>query len=162
IINGGVVNVDGTSDGGVETAYYTFSLTYPGNLFQMTGGALRIKGPTSKGLILINSDPQNTSVSGGKVIVEVANAVDHHRITSRAACWNGEIERTVSTGNNRAVKIQAGNSFGQILPVMPLIVKGNLVIKGDNAATLNTLASAGVFADVHIQGNLTIHNGGIY
>src|SRR5690606_20897125 len=79
-----------------------------------------------------------------------------------AAFWNLEIERTVSTGNNRAVKIQAGNSFGQILPVMPLIVKGNLVIKGDNAATLNTLASAGVFADVHIQGNLTIHNGGIY
>ncbi|MCA1751986.1 MAG: hypothetical protein LC670_09390, partial [Flavobacteriales bacterium] len=41
IINGGLVDVDGTRAGGPANNFYIFSLTYTGNLFRMTGGTLR-------------------------------------------------------------------------------------------------------------------------
>src|SRR5690606_34151447 len=67
IINDGVVNINGNGPGGARHSYTTLSLTYPGNLFRMTGGTLKVTGPTTRGLVFINSDPQNTSVTGGTV-----------------------------------------------------------------------------------------------
>lgn len=171
IINGGETNLIGTfGPEGAQGSYYVLSLTYPGNLFQMTGGTLRVKGPTGRGLIFINSDPQSTNVTGGKVIAEVANNSNNHRITSRAAFWDLELIRTY-TGTNRHILI-AGGSSGTgdeevTLAPQPLVVKGSLTIGSTNAAenndiTLNTQASPGVYMDVYIGRNLTIHNGASY
>ncbi len=104
IINGGSVNVNGNWPGGTNGSYYTFSLTYPGNLFRMTGGELHVTGPSGSGLIFINSDPQNTSVSGGTVFADVSNASRFiQNFSSRAAFWNLTLTRSVSSGTNRSI-----------------------------------------------------------
>ena len=171
IINGGLVSVDGTRAGGINGSYYSFSLTYPGNLFRMSGGELRVAGPSGKGLIFINSRPDQTSVNGGTIYAEVKNTTAIHRLTSRAPLWNLEIVRT-TTGTNRPVIITGGDSFGEIIENTPLIIKNNLTIRGANAATLNTisvaaspvspLVVANLPQDVYIEGNFTIENGGVY
>ncbi len=162
IINGGVVNVNGTRPGGVNGSYYTFSLTYPGNLFRMTGGELRVTGPSSRGLIFINSNPEQTSVSGGTVVAEVSNTGNTHRITSRAAFWNLQIERSNTSNTNRAVLITGGDSFGEIIEDSPLYVRNNLTINGSNTPTLSMRSTSNRVLDAHIQGNLIIENGGVY
>ncbi|MCA1762696.1 MAG: hypothetical protein LC664_06865, partial [Flavobacteriales bacterium] len=161
IINGGSMEVDGTAPGGTTGTYYTFSLTYPGNIFRMTGGELRVKGPTGRGLIFINSDPEQTNVSGGKVIAEVINTSNNHKITSRAPFWNLEIERSNTSGTNRAVRVDGGSSGsgGEQASIsdQALFVRNKLTISGTNSATLdmNNL-------DLYLDGDLTIEDGGVY
>lgn len=165
IINGGVTTVNGKAPGQSNSDFYTLSLTYPGNLFQMTGGILKVKGATSKGLIFINSDPQNTHVTGGTIIAEVSTNDNNYRITSRAAFWNLQLERSISTGANRPFRIQGGSSGSGVdkatLTQHPLVVKGDLIISGDNNTILDTQDS-GEYADVYVQGNFTIQNGATY
>ena len=101
VINGGVVNVNGNNPGGIgNNNYQTFGLTYPGNLFRMTGGVLNITGAATSGLVFINSDPQNTSVSGGTVNLDISDSSDDYIISSRAAFWNLNLTRSISSGSN--------------------------------------------------------------
>lgn len=162
IINDGVVNVDGNLPGGAVSSYYTFSLTYPGNLFQMTGGTLNITGPTSSGLIFINSDPENTSVSGGTVALDVSDTDNNYKITSRAAFWNLELTRSSTSSTNRSFKVLGGDSgpsgANEALPVQDLVVKNNFIINGANNPKIE-MGSAGDPADLYVDGNLTLGNG---
>ncbi len=162
IINGGEVNVDGTRPGGALGSYYTLSLTYHGNVFRMTGGELRVAGPSSAGLIFINSDPEQTGVSGGTIIAEVKNATNRHYITSRAPFWNLEIERGISTGTNVPVTVTKGSSFSVPIPNTPLYIENSLTIRGANQPTLRMTSTDNVSNDLHVRGNFTIENGGIY
>jgi hypothetical protein len=162
LISGGEINVNGNLPGGANNSYYTFSLTYQGNLFRMTGGILRVAGPSSRGLIFINSDPEQTSVTGGTVIAQVVSDETTHRISSRAPFWNLEIERLTTSANNRPVIVTGGDSFGEIIPDQALIVKNSLRIRGTNSPTLQMTSTTATHNDLRVEGDFRIDNGGIY
>ncbi|MEO0330534.1 MAG: LamG-like jellyroll fold domain-containing protein, partial [Bacteroidota bacterium] len=84
--SGGDVTVDGDISG-ASGSYYIFSMTYPGNVFLMSGGSLTVSGANSLGAIFINSDPSNVNVTGGTVTVESSNT-NNATITSRAPFYN--------------------------------------------------------------------------
>ncbi len=162
IINDGIVNVDGNLPGGARPEYYTLSLTYPGNLFQMTGGTLNVTGPTSSGLIFINSDPENTSVSGGTVALDVSDTDNNYKITSRAAFWNLSLTRSSTSSTQRNFKVLGGDSgtddANEVLPIQDLVIKNNLSITGSNNPKIE-MGVAGSPADLYLDGNFTIGNG---
>ena len=166
IINGGVVNVDGRPTGtgspnGAFEDYYTFSLTYPGNLFRMTGGELHITGPTNKGLVFINSDPENTTVTGGEIFLDVSSVAGNHKISTRAPLWN--LTLTNSAGNNEKFTVIGGSSgspAGTMENHQDLIIKNNLKIS--DAHTTLEMGTAVEAADLYLSGDLTINAGGLY
>jgi len=162
IINGGLVDVDGTRAGGPADNFYIFSLTYPGNLFRMTGGTLRVAGPTGSGLIFINSDPEQTSVSGGTVIADVNSTNNNYRITSRAPFWNLEVKRSISAGTNQPVIVRGGSSDGIAIPDLPLRIENRLTITSVNSPTLQMGTSVANSLDAFIKGNFVVESGGVY
>lgn len=124
IQRGGSMNVGGSFLGGAGTpanpyaGYSLFNLTYEGNVFIMEGGTLNLRdAPTCAGncgvgdkggLIFINSDPGNISVTGGTVNVDVNNA-QFARISSRAPFYNLNIlNSTTSTSANARVIVGSG------------------------------------------------------
>jgi len=171
IINGGVVNIDGTAPGGIgNNRYYTFCLSYPGNLFRMTGGILNVTGPsgggggTNGGLIFINSAPQNTSVSGGTVNLNISSSSNNHRISSTAAFWNLTLTRSIASGSNH-FRVLGGtvgdNASSQAtMEDLPLIVRNNLTITGPNNPTLSMEGDPA--ADLYVHGNLEMGSGSVY
>ena len=95
---GGYVQSGGTVNllaGGLATDYYRFTLTYPGNVFNMSGGTLHIQQTGGKGGIFINSDEVNQSVTGGTVICEISERNDFI-ITSKAPFWKFRDEKNGS------------------------------------------------------------------
>jgi len=95
--SGGEVNVTGNS---IQTDYYVFSLTYPGNTFNMSGGTLRVAGArtgSNTGGIFIASDVSNQSVTGGTVIMEI-NRNNNYKLASLAPFWNVVMRKTSGTG----------------------------------------------------------------
>ena len=166
IQNGGDVYVDGSDNGGTEGSYYVFSLSYTGNLFQMSGGNLHITGANGRGLIWINSDPAQTSVSGGTVHIDVSTTSGEYKITSRAPFWNLRILRSASSGSNRPVYTAGGdfndNNGGGSLPDLPLHVRNALTITGSNNPILQMGPSSASSQDLFVEGNMTIESGGQY
>lgn len=164
IQSGGDVILNGTTGGnGIQTSYAVFALTYPGNVFNMSGGTLTIKGPantTDRGAIFINSDPGNISVTGGTVIFET-NTNNAYRITSKAPFWNAIMRKTGGT----ATTIQLlGTTCGtgaapdtQTMTIQPLVVLNDFTIEGTTAVTFLTNN-----ADVTVGGNFEIKNGATY
>lgn len=150
---GGAVTVDGGGPGGTGLDYYVFSLTYPGNVFQMSGGTLTVKGyragtASTRGAIFINSDPANVSVTGGTVIAEISNSnindpgnlpahdSSAYVITSRAPFWNLVLRNTLASTIIRQVDLlggtsgPAGGGADEItLPAQNLVIKGGLTIE---------------------------------
>ncbi len=165
IINGGEVYIDGNLPGDTEGSYYTFSLTYPGNLFRMTGGELHVSGPSGRGLIFINSDPENTSVTGGTVFLDVSDAVTTQKLSSRAAFWNLSITRSNTGGTNRPIIVQGGSSGSgteeAVMENQDLVVRNNLSIIGSNSPTLQ-MGTGSFIADLFLHGSLTIGSGALY
>lgn len=115
--SGGLVNVTG---GNVNQDYYSFSLTYPGNTFNMSGGTLHVggadnfndhtsgtSGQVHGGSIFINSDPGNISVTGGTVIMEINND-RNFKLTSRAPFWNVIMRKT--GGSASEIDLDTGTS----------------------------------------------------
>lgn len=109
--SGGTVNVTG---GSIGTSYYTFSLTYSGNTFNMSGGVLNVSGSQplngsgAGGGIFINSDPGNISVTGGTIIMENTTNTNF-KVTSKAPFWN-VIMRKSGGGTANEVELDAGIS----------------------------------------------------
>jgi Secretion system C-terminal sorting domain len=155
---GGTVTVDGGGPGGTGLDFYVFSLTYTGNVFQMSGGTLLVRGSrpgtaTTRGGIFINSDPANVSVTGGTVIAEISNT-NPYRLTSRAPFWNLILRNT--TGASLQVDIEGGTSGPNgggaseiTLPAQNLVVRGGLTI--ENNVVLDHNAK-----NINIAGNLII------
>ena len=160
--SGGTVTVDGGGPGGTGLDFYVFSLTYPGNVFNMSGGDLIVRGARAgtggtRGAIYINSDPGNISVTGGRVIFEISNG-NVYRVTSRAPFWNVLMRRTA--GAATVVELNSGESgtgggLTAISSIQPLQVLNDLVIESPiNFVTNN--------ADVVVSGNFEIQNGATY
>jgi len=161
IINDGEVNINGNRPEGSLNTYYTLSLTYPGNLFRMTGGELNITGPTNLGLVFINSDPQNTSVTGGDVNLDVSDTQDRYRISSRAAFWNLNLTRS-STSAQRNFKVIGGNSGPDsnlaTIQQQDLIIRNMLTLSGPNTPKIE-MGTESEPADLFLYGNLEIDDG---
>ncbi|MBI3220407.1 MAG: T9SS type A sorting domain-containing protein [Bacteroidetes bacterium] len=161
IQSGGTVNLTGITTGGIQTGYAELSLTYTGNVFNMSGGTLTIRGvhnTADRAAIFINSDPANVSVTGGTVIFEISNN-NAYRITSRAPFWNVILRKTA--GTTTAIQL-AGTTSGtgtfpdlQTLLIQPLVVLNDLTI--ESPVTFNTNN-----ADVTVGGDFEIKNGATY
>jgi hypothetical protein len=162
IQSGGTVTVTGA--GGISADYAVFSLTYSGNVFNMSGGTLTIRNrPTNngtgglRGTIFINSDPANISVTGGSIIAEINSTVPYI-ITSRAPFWNLTMRNTLDA-TLRDIELLGstsgtGGGGGTItLPAQNLVVKGGLTI--DSFARLDHNGR-----NINIAGNLTINANG--
>ncbi len=162
---GGIVTVDISTDpdasGNAQRDYATFSLTYPDNVFIMSGGTLHVKsqqaletgsnsGLAHGGLIFINSDPGNQQVTGGTVIAESSNddiagvsEANVHIITSRAPFYN-LIIRNTSADTNDKIGIAGATSGSdvaqpdddtQTLTAQDLIVLNDLTIETGTTRT---------------------------
>ncbi|WP_421876997.1 beta strand repeat-containing protein [Marinoscillum sp.] len=77
----------GQAAGSANADYARFALTYEGNAFTMTGGTLNIKDATGSGLLFINSDPDNISVTGGTVNL-YSSITGNSIVSSEAPFWN--------------------------------------------------------------------------
>jgi hypothetical protein len=156
-VNGGTINAD----------YGCFSLTYPGNVFSMSGGTLTIKGANTgnggngnnRGSVFINSDPANVSVTGGTVYLEISNN-NIFRVTSRVPFWNLTLRKTAGTattvellGTESGDNNVAGTEVA--LAIQPLIVLNDMLIQ--NNVTFQTNS-----ANVTIGGDFEIQNGSTY
>ena len=145
--SGGTVNLLG---GFINQDYYTLSLTYSGNTFNMSGGTLRVAGSSTfknntgstsgrihGGGIFINSDPSNISVTGGKVIMD-NNTDVNFKVTSKAPFWDVIMRSTGGTATE--IDMDTGTS-------------------GNNASgsfeTITTL-------DLRVLNDLTVENGVIF
>lgn len=164
IQTGGTVVVNGTA--GINGNYYTFSMTYGGNVFRMSGGTLTVRrasGTTDRGILFINSDPQNISVTGGTITLEMDNTSNNYVITSKAPLWNLILRKTANVAST--FKITGGTS-GDIGPpdtrsivgAQPLVVQNSLTI--DNAPFVATLDALG--NDVEIGKDFFINSGATY
>ncbi len=159
--SGGDVILTGTTTGAIANTYAVFSLTYPGNVFNMSGGTLTVRsGPstTDRGAVFINSDPGNVSVTGGTVILEINNN-NAYRVTSRAPFWNVILRKT--GGTNSTVQL-LGTLSGtgaapatQTLAIQPLVVQNDFSIESPVIFLTNN-------ADVTVGGNFEIQNGATY
>ena len=155
IMSGGILNITG---GAVSDNYYTMSLTYPGNVFNMSGGTINLSGVNDKGGIYINSSDENISVTGGTVNLTSTNA-NNLTITSRAPFYNLNVLRA-SGGGTGVVQVSAGTSGtggGQtsLTPVGLSIIND---LKIDNTGGFGTQFSANNF-DVNIIGELIVQSG---
>jgi Pentaxin family/G8 domain len=165
IQNGGTVIVN-TGAQGVNDDYYTFSMTYPGNVFRMGGGTLTIRRAaqtTDRGLIYINSDPQNVSITGGNIILELSHNHGNYAITSRAPFWNLTLRKT--NNNTQTFKLRGGSSGDApatttTLAAQPLVVLNSLTIDNPTAGT-NTILDA-MNNDVILGKDFTLGSAAIY
>ncbi|MEM9857097.1 MAG: T9SS type A sorting domain-containing protein [Bacteroidota bacterium] len=136
--SGGTVNVTGQN---VQQNYYTFSLTYPGNSFNMSGGTLRVSGSDNfndntggtsgqihGGGIFIDSDPSNVSVTGGTVIME-NNTNIPFKVTSKAPFWN--VIMTYTSGTATEIDLDAGTSGDNSLGEFETITNPALQVLND-------------------------------
>ncbi len=152
IQRGGTANLLGNS---VAPGYYVFNLTYPGNVFTMTGGVLNIKESAGEGGIFINSDPANVEVTEGTVNLEVGIGGDM-TITSRAPFYNLNMRNT--QGNSAKVVLGDAENISSTntdLAAQPLVVLNNFTIGEDTHFKTNG-------EDVTIGRNFTIEDGALY
>ncbi len=155
IQTGGTVNVYGYNTS--LTDYYAFNLTYPGNIFSMSGGTLHIYDANgtsgSSGGIFINSDPSNINVTGGTVICEIAQTNRPFKITSRAPFWNLILRNTYDNTTDHV--LDAGTDVGttdEDLAAQPLVVLNDLTIE-DNAFLDNNNKNITVSRNFYIAEN---------
>ncbi len=162
IQSGGTVTVTGL--GGISADYAVFSLTYSGNVFNMSGGTLIVKNrPTDlgtgllRGTIFINSDPANVNLTGGTVIADITSTVPYI-LTSRAPFWNLILRNTLDA-TLRDIEFlgstsgTGGGAATVTLPAQNLVVKGGLTIEANARLDHNG-------KNINIAGNLTIDAGG--
>lgn len=158
-IKGGTMNVTGNN--AVQNSHPTFSMSYPGMSFNMSGGALNVHRGTSgdangaQRAIVIGADPANCEVTGGTVTVYAerwtGNTPWRADINSTAPFWNLVIRGADGT----QINAYAGGYGADAVAVQPLVVLNDLTIS--NNGNLNTQNQ-----NVFVGGNFTINAGCTY
>lgn len=173
----GITGPSGTSysNSNPNGNYYTFSLTYPGNVFVMSGGVLNVTEPSDadQGSIFIASTPDNYSVSGGTVNV-TSTADGEAKITSNAPFFNMNLTNaTTSTAATAVISVATGTSAVGSDPVTitdpDLIIINDLTIEtgtlrtsgDDTYGTLLDLSPAGNTINLEVGRNLTINDSAV-
>ncbi|MFY0599071.1 MAG: hypothetical protein JXR03_05335 [Cyclobacteriaceae bacterium] len=155
VMTGGVFNIIGGSTSG---SYYTFSLTYSGNVFNMSGGTINLSGVNSKGGMYINSSDENINVTGGTVNFDVTNG-NNLTITSNAPFFNANVLKSTGSGSG-VIRVSSGSS-GTGAGETTLTPSGLTIINDlrvDNTGGNGTSFDASGF-DVDIIGALIVDNG---
>ena len=161
---GGYVQSGGTTHilgGSTNTDYYCFTLTYPGNVFSMTGGTLHIHESHGRGGIFIASDDANQNVTGGTVVMDIDDGEDFP-ITSTAPFYNVSM-RNNSGGSGQHI-LTGGTDVGatdEDLPAQPLIVLNDLTIGNGTGSIADDVFNHNG-QDVTIGGDFTIETDGSY
>ena len=175
IQSGGTVNVLGASEGGsIYSDFYAFTLTHPGNVFNMSGGTLHIHDDAQKGGLFINSDEVNQNVTGGTVIFEIEDN-ENFRITSKAPFWNVIIRNSQDPGGKHI--LTNGSDVGpddENLAVQDLHVLNDLTIETGTKRSetaggvsntygsyLDLVPDNATPADLYVGGDLTIEDSGV-
>ncbi|MCU4177753.1 T9SS type A sorting domain-containing protein [Carboxylicivirga sp. N1Y90] len=130
---GGYVQSGGTMNlisGSMSSSYYRFSMTYPGNVFNMSGGTLNIQQSGGLGGIFVNSDPQNINVTGGTVICNVSTGSDFN-ITSKAPFYNLRLTNSAGNTNNHVLSSASNVGGSENVSAQPLVVLNDLSIETD-------------------------------
>ncbi len=165
--SGGTVTVDGTA--GTNASYYVFSLTYPGNVFLMSGGTLTVKGANSQGAIFINSDPGNIGVTGGTVTVESSNT-NIAKVTSKAPFYNFSVTNTVNSTSAKVAITPGSSGDGtaqrSITATPDLVVLNDLTIQTGTTRNDGTntyggyldFCTSGTCANLKVGRNLTLND----
>lgn len=159
-MSGGTLNMLGN---GTQNSYAVFSLAYPENVFNMTGGTINITKTTTGGItpdggIMIASSPQNYNVTGGTVNVNVTGNRNFD-ISSTAPFFNLNIGQ-ISSGSGRVRlndidwSFDGSNGNRATINSQPLVVLNNLNINSGNTAILDARDN-----DVVVGGNFLIANG---
>lgn len=133
IQSGGTANI--VNPGNNNANYYHFSMTYPGNVFTMSGGTLHIYdangSDSNSGGIFIASDPANINVTGGTVIAEIASTTYPFKITSTAPFYNLILRNT--NDNTTDHILDAGTNINNTadadLTAQPLVILNDLIIE---------------------------------
>lgn len=133
--SGGTVNI--VNPNSATNDYYHFSMTYPGNVFNMSGGTLHVYDAsgtaTGEGGIFIASDPENINVTGGTVIAEIASTTNPFKITSTAPFYNLILRNTLNSVTDHILD-EGTNINGDAtadLAAQPLVVLNDLTIEDD-------------------------------
>ncbi|MCD6555986.1 MAG: hypothetical protein J7K64_02215, partial [Bacteroidales bacterium] len=133
IQSGGTVNI--INPGNNNTDYYHFSMTYPGNVFNMSGGTLHVydanQNDSNSGGIFIASDPENYNVTGGTVIAEIESTTNPFKITSTAPFYNLILRNTFDTETDHILDAgtNINGSSDADLAAQPLVVLNDLTIE---------------------------------
>ena len=164
--SGGTVNV--VNAAGSTPDYYHFCLTYPGNVFNMSGGTLHVYDTKlqngNEGGIFIASDASNINVTGGTVIAEISAETDTFKITSTAPFYNLILRNTLD--NTTDFKLAKGENVGSTdenLAAQPLVVLNDLTIEQNvmlhhNSQDITIGGDLSISRDAQLEGN----NRGIY
>ncbi|MEO9873016.1 MAG: hypothetical protein ABJF63_21205, partial [Ekhidna sp.] len=154
VMTGGIFNIIGEN---TSANYYTFSLTYPGNVFNMSGGVINVSGANATGGIYINSSDENISVTGGTVNLDVTNG-NNLTITSRAPFFNLNVLESNASAASVLVSNGSSGTGGGLTTVNmdKFQVLNDLHI--DNSGGNTTTFNAGGI-DLGITGSLLIENG---
>ncbi len=166
IQTGGDVNINGS---GAQSNYYSFTLSYEGNVFELTGGTLTINGTNNRGAIFINSDPENQNVNHLAHLILIEKDGRPFKITSRAPFPNVSMRSNNSTERNFELSsgIVGTNASNQAeLMALPLITKGDLTLEDNtifNPKGLDVTIGKGLHIGENTQyltgGNNTIFRG---
>ncbi|WP_044117959.1 T9SS type A sorting domain-containing protein [Alkaliflexus imshenetskii] len=147
--------------GGMDV-YPAFTLPYPDNTVNISGGVINILSPNLLGnssgtnfSLLIGANPNNVSITGGEINITVPNNRNAF-ILSTAPLWDLNI---ISTSNNNSAqpRAYANNATIPGIAVQPLVVKNNLTL-----VNRGVLTSGNANADVIVGGNFTINNNTTY
>jgi hypothetical protein len=131
IQSGGDVLIDGDN---ANTSYYSFTLSYGGNVFELSGGTLTIEGTNTRGAVFINSDEVNQNVSANANLVLRATSNRIFRITSKSPLPNVTLSRTGAGDRNFVLE---GGNIGTNpgnqaeMSAQPLIALGSFIIDGN-------------------------------
>ena len=139
--------VTGGSSSSASNDFYTMSLTYAGNSFDMSGGTLYVQDQTSKGLVFINCDPDNISVTGGTVVLTSSNSLEAI-VTSKAPFYNATLRASSGSAGHFMLKSgTTGTSDSRTLVTQDLRVVNDLIVMGYGGSTFtNANNSLGDFA----------------
>ncbi len=156
VMTGGILNVTGETNGGINDNYYPVNLTYSGNVFIMSGGTMNVYGANPKGGIFVNSATENILTGGSLNFISSTN--NDFIITSRAAFFNVVLSKTSPTGGDFLIGTgQSGpNGTDETVEDLPFEILNDL--------TLDNSDGYGVTADLQgnnlvIQGSLNIDAG---
>lgn len=161
-INGGTFRLTGNDPG--KGDFPTFGLTYSNSSFNMSGGELIINRGTRTGnaechALVIGSNPDNCSITGGTVKLPCANWNGNNKsvyINSTVPLWNLEIEADATANTVTIMGFDNhGNGGCEDVPISSLVVLNNLTIS--NRGTLNANGQ-----NVYVGGNFTINNTATY
>lgn len=160
-ISGGTMKVTGND--AVQNSHPTFSMTYSGMSFNMSGGTLEVHRGTSGNAqgsgraIVIGADPSNCNITGGTVKVFAENwwgQSYNANINSTAPFWDLVIEGTSGTEGTQIVRYEQGYG-SEAVDIQPLVVLNNLTLQNGGRLNANN-------QNVYVGGNFIINNGCTY